>query len=96
MNDMALSLSANGPVSGVALCRPEASVRVHQTQPLFVAGQYLSQSHERHMILEVLRGTESDLGWATENRVHQLLNDWGWADDKDAAHWSVEAFHLVS
>ena len=57
MNEMALSLSANGPFSGIALSRPEASVRVHQTPPLFVAGQCLSQSHERHMILELLRGT---------------------------------------
>ena len=84
MKDMALSLSANGISSGIALSRPEASVRVHQTQPLFVAGQCLSQSHERNMILELLRGTESDLGWATENRVQQLLKDWGWAEVYDA------------
>ena len=86
MNDMALSLYVNGISSGIALSRPEASVRVHQTQPLFVAGQCLSQNHERHMILELLRGTESDLGWATENRVQQLLKGWGWADDYDVAH----------
>ena len=68
-----LMLSAYDFPSGIALSRPEASVRVHQTQPLFVAGQCLSQSHERHLILELLRGTEKDLGWATENRVQQLL-----------------------
>lgn len=81
MNDMAVSLFANVISSGIALSRPEASVRVHHTQPPFVAGQCLSQSHERHMILEILRGTDSDLGWGTENRVQQLLKDWGWADD---------------
>ena len=96
MNDMVPSLPANGFSSGIALSRPEASVRVHQTQPPFVAGQCLFQSHESHLILELLRGTESDLGWATENRVQQLLKDWGWADKYDVTHWSVEAFRLAS
>lgn len=65
------------PTSGIALSRPEASVRIHQTQPLFVAGQCLTQSHERHLVLELLRGIEMDLGWATEYHVQQLLKDWG-------------------
>ena len=56
-------------------------MRVHQTQPLFVAGQCLSQSHERQVVLELLRGIETDLGWATENRVQKLLNEWGWVND---------------
>lgn len=41
--------------------------------------QYLSQSHERHVILDLLRGIEADLGWATECRVQHLLKDWGCA-----------------
>lgn len=76
------------------MSRPEASVRVHQTQPLFVAGQCLSQSHERHLILELLRGIETDLGWATEYRVQQLLKDWG-VESRDSDRYPVGAVRIV-
>ena len=63
---------------GIALGRPEGSVRIHQVQPLFVAGQCLTETRERRTVLDLLRGIESDLGWATEYRVQQLLKEWGW------------------
>lgn len=68
-------------ICGIALGRPEGSVRIHQVQPLFVAGQCLTEIRERHLILDLLRGIESDLGWATDYRVKQLLKEWGWNQD---------------
>ena len=53
-------------------------MRIHQIQPLFVVGQCLTHERERRAVLELLRGIERDLGWATEYRVQQLLKDWGW------------------
>jgi hypothetical protein len=67
--------------SGIASARLEASARVHSTQPLFVAGQCLTHHRERKTILDLLRGIERDLGWATEDRAQQLLKDWGWISD---------------
>jgi hypothetical protein len=68
-------------ICGIALGRPEGSVRIHQVQPLFVAGQCLTESRERRIILDLLRGIESDLGWATDYRVRQLLKEWGWNEE---------------
>ena len=65
-------------LSGIACSRPEASVRVHSTQPLFVAGQCLTHHRERKVVLDLLRSIEVDLGWATEYRVEQLIKEWGW------------------
>lgn len=75
---------------GIALSRQTSSVRVHQTQPLFVAGQRPAQ---RHVVLKLLRGVEIDLGWATENRVQQLLEDCD--GDWDTACWPLKAVRIV-
>lgn len=64
-------------ILGLCLARPEASVRIHALQPLFVAGQCLTDDAERRVVLDLLRGIEQDLGWATEYRVQQLLQEWG-------------------
>jgi hypothetical protein len=66
-------------ICGIALARPEGSVRIHQVQPLFVAGQCLVDNRERRIILDLLRSIESDLGWATDYRVQQLLKEWNWS-----------------
>lgn len=71
-------------ICGIALSRPEGSVRIHQLQPLFVAGQCLTEPRERRVILDLIRSIEADLGWATEYRVQQLLKEWGWDDGADA------------
>lgn len=65
-------------ICGICLGRPEASVRIHSLQPLFVAGQCLTRTAERKVIHDLLRGIETDLGWATEYRVRQLHKEWGW------------------
>ena len=65
-------------ICGIALGRPEGSVRIHQVQPLFVAGQCMHDNRERRIVLDILRSIESDLGWATDYRMKQLLKDWGW------------------
>lgn len=66
-------------ICGIALGRPEGSVRIHQIQPLFISGQCLTETRERSIILELLRGVEADLGWATDYRVQHLLKEWGWS-----------------
>ncbi|KAL8915424.1 MAG: hypothetical protein Q9172_006872 [Xanthocarpia lactea] len=70
-------------ILGLCLARPDASVRIYALHPLFVAGQCLSEEGERRVIIDLLRGIEKDLGWATEYRVQQLLQQWGWQMDGD-------------
>lgn len=65
-------------ICGIASARPESSVRVHQIQPLFVAGSCLTEPGERQYVLDLLRGIERDLGWPTNYRVETLLTSWGW------------------
>ncbi|ATZ52245.1 hypothetical protein BCIN_08g00170 [Botrytis cinerea B05.10] len=65
-------------ICGIALGRPEGSVRIHQVQPLFIAGQCLTETRERKVILDLLKDVEIDLGWATDYRVKQLVKDWNW------------------
>jgi hypothetical protein len=71
-------------IVGISMAQPEGSVRINSLQPLFVSGQCLTDSRERHMVLQLLRGIEVDLGWATEYRVKQLLREWGWDEPADA------------
>lgn len=71
-------------ILGISMARPDSSVRIHALQPLFVSGQCLIEPHERRLIVRLLRGIESDLGWATEYRVRQLLREWGWSEGSDA------------
>ncbi|MCJ1271014.1 hypothetical protein MMC22_010913 [Lobaria immixta] len=54
-------------------------------QPLYVAGQCLTDPRERRVILDLLRNIEIDLGWATEYRVEQLLKEWGW-ENSEVSH----------
>lgn len=65
-------------IVAIALGRPEGSVRIHQVQALFVAGQCLLEDGERRVVVDLLRGIERDLGWATDYRVRQLIKEWGW------------------
>ncbi|KAJ5518726.1 hypothetical protein N7453_001148 [Penicillium expansum] len=65
-------------IVGIGLSHPDGSVRINSLQPLFVSGQCLTDPRERRTTVRLLRGIESDLGWATEYRVQQLLKEWGW------------------
>ena len=67
-------------ICGISMSRLEGSVRCHALQPLFFAGKFLTDDCERINILNLLRGIEADLGWATEYRVQELLEFWGWID----------------
>ena len=71
-------------ILGISLSRPDGSVRIHSLQPLFVSGQCLTDTCERRIVIRLLRGVETDLGWATEYRVNQLLREWGWGDTPEA------------
>ena len=64
-------------ICGIALSSPtKACIYLHQTQTLFVAGQCLSGSDERRIIIDLLRKVDTELGWETEYRVEQLLAEW--------------------
>ena len=71
-------------IIGIALGRSDDSVRVHSTQPLFVAGETLTEPSERRLVIRLLRGIESDLGWVTEYRVQHLLSEWDWMNGEEA------------
>ncbi|KAL8638064.1 MAG: hypothetical protein Q9228_004743 [Teloschistes exilis] len=75
-------------IVGLCLARPEGGVRIHALQPLFVAGQCLTEDVERRVVLDLLKGIERDLGWATEYRVQQLRHEWGWDDGEMSAQGS--------
>nr|BBG74279.1 Zn(II)2Cys6 transcription factor [Alternaria alternata] len=63
-------------IVGISLARPDEAVRIHSVQPLFTAGQCLSDDRERQVVLHLLRDVESDIGWATDYRVRQLVGQW--------------------
>ncbi|KAF1838721.1 hypothetical protein BDW02DRAFT_585557 [Decorospora gaudefroyi] len=63
-------------IVGISLARSDEAVRIHSVQPLFTAGQCLSDSRERQVVLYLLRDIESDIGWATHYRVQQLFEQW--------------------
>ncbi len=63
-------------IYGISLCSLPDAVRLHSLQPLFVAGQCLSEQSERQIILDLLLNVERDLGWATDYRIQQLLREW--------------------
>ena len=67
--------------SGIAMSGLEPSARVHSLQPLFVAGQCMTKSRERKIVVQMLRSIEADLGWATEYRVQQLFKEWKWTEN---------------
>ena len=68
-------------IIGISLARPDEAARIHSTQPLFTAGQCLSDPRERQVVLNLLRDIETDIGWATEYRVRQLVQEWHWEED---------------
>jgi hypothetical protein len=61
---------------GISLSRSDEAVRIHSVQPLFTAGQCLSDPRERQVVMDLLRGIESDIGWATQYRTQALAEQW--------------------
>lgn len=76
-------------IVGMCLARPDASVRVNALHPLFVAGQCLTETADRRVLLDLLRAVEGDLGSATGYRVRQLLGEWGW-EEGGGLIWHVQ------
>jgi hypothetical protein len=71
-------------IVGISLARPDDAVRIHSVQPLFTAGQCLSDPNERQVVLDLLRGIESDIGWATDYRGTQLVQQWQWEENEES------------
>ncbi|KAF2032249.1 hypothetical protein EK21DRAFT_99125 [Setomelanomma holmii] len=63
-------------IVGISLARSDKAVRIHSVQPLFTAGQCLSDVRERQVVLSLLHDVEADIGWATDYRVRQLVEQW--------------------
>ena len=63
-------------IYSISLSRPGDSARIHQLQPLYYAGRCLTEDGEQQLVLDLIRGIEHDLGWATEYRAQQLISEW--------------------
>lgn len=70
-------------IVGISLARSDEAVRIHSIQPLFTAGQCLSDARERQVVLQLLRDVETDIGWATDYRVRQLVEQWQWEEHQE-------------
>jgi hypothetical protein len=69
-------------IVGISLACSDEAVRIHSVQPLFTAGQCLSDARERQVVLNLLRDIETDIGWATDYRVRQLVEQWQWEEQE--------------
>ncbi|KAK5126697.1 hypothetical protein LTR85_009631 [Meristemomyces frigidus] len=85
-------------IVAIGLGRSDEGTRIHSVQPLWTAGLVLGISEDdevdeeteswRRSILSLLRGIESDMGWASEYRVQSLLElwhlppDWGLGEEQ--------------
>jgi hypothetical protein len=63
-------------LSGIALGRPQGGVRIYMVPLLVAVGQCLESTEEHQIIVDLLRGVEADLGWATEYAVRKLHESW--------------------
>ncbi|KAL5119473.1 hypothetical protein ACEQ8H_002538 [Pleosporales sp. CAS-2024a] len=70
-------------IVGISLACSDEAARIHSVQPLFTAGQCLSDARERQVVVNLLRDVEADIGWATDYRIRQLIEQWQW-EDQDA------------
>ncbi|KAK1657268.1 hypothetical protein BDP55DRAFT_442418 [Colletotrichum godetiae] len=63
-------------ICGISLADPTDAVRVHSVQPLFVAGRAFYTQPEQELVLELLSGIETELGWATNHQRRKLIDEW--------------------
>lgn len=63
-------------VCGIALGRPQGGVRVLMVPILIAVGQCLESAEEHQIIVDLLRGVEADLGWATDYAIQKLQASW--------------------
>lgn len=63
-------------VCGIALGRPQGGVRIFMVPLLVAVGQCLESAEEHQIIVDLLRGVEADLGWATDHAIRKLQDSW--------------------
>ena len=63
-------------VFAIALGKQKDPVRLHLLQPLFVAGQCLTEREDRIFLIKLIRALETDLGLMSEYRVSDLITEW--------------------
>lgn len=82
-------------IVAISLGRSDESSRIHSVQPLWTAGLVLGNDDSpdeyghvsaetvtwRRTIVDLLRGIERDMGWASEYRVQSLLELWQLSPD---------------
>ncbi|EAT92404.2 hypothetical protein SNOG_00909 [Parastagonospora nodorum SN15] len=69
-------------IVGISLVCSDEAVRIQSVQPLFTAGQCLSDARERQVVLNLLQDVESNIGWSTDYRVKQLVEQWQWEEQE--------------
>ncbi|KAL5355041.1 hypothetical protein BJX96DRAFT_140562 [Aspergillus floccosus] len=63
-------------ICGIALARPQSAARIYMIPLLYAVGQCTENLEERRIIVDLLRGIEADLGWATGTQVNKLQSFW--------------------
>lgn len=63
-------------ICGIALGRPQGEIRVHMITLFLAVGQCLEKPDEQRIIVDLLRGIETDLGWSTEYVIQNLQTSW--------------------
>jgi len=69
-------------IVGISLACSDEAVRINSVQPLFTAGQCLSDARERQVVLNLLQDVQSNIGWSTDYRVKQLVEQWQWEEQE--------------
>jgi hypothetical protein len=80
-------------IVAISLGRTDEGTRIHSVQPLWTAGLVLGATGDegvgtetegwRRTIVELLKGVERDVGWASEYRVRNLLEVWNSVEDAE-------------
>ncbi|KAF9891878.1 hypothetical protein FE257_002840 [Aspergillus nanangensis] len=81
-------------ICGIALGRPQSAARIYMIPLLFAVGQCYESPDERQIIVDLLRGIEADLGWATGSQIEKLQKPWIYFDGLESrpfpSEWSQE------
>ncbi|KAB2100015.1 hypothetical protein AG0111_0g11646 [Alternaria gaisen] len=83
-------------IVAISLGQSDTAARIHSVQPLFTAGQCLSNVQEREVVLDLLRGIQSDIGWDTDYRVFHITEQWQEEGSKGPTPHSVSPGELDS
>jgi hypothetical protein len=67
-------------ICGIASSNTNHGSWINALQPLWIAGKIMSHASEHQAILDLLARIESETGWATAWRAHDLKEYWGDVD----------------